>query len=643
MFYKNSFRGMARFAVVISLSALTAVSAFAQREYPIHAIQGDKNVSPYERQMVKTTGIVTARVRNGFFIQSPDDKTDNNPATSEGLFVFTRTEPRGEAAVGNLVSVTGQVTEFRPTAEPMSLPITQIVMQQNRDLIQVLSKDNPLPKPTVIGANDMSARTIDELERFEGMRVMVAEMTVTQPTGGRIDNINNRATSNGVFYGVVKGMPRPFREPGFNIYDFILLPDKDKNDFRKNWPKMPIFNSNPHVLRVESMAQLGSQAIDVPSQTELKNLTGVMYYAFRSYAILTDPDSRPSVSSTLKSFKMPAPTDTQFSVAAMNVENLFDDEDDPGINEEIVTAESFTQRLRKISAGVRLVMNMPDVIGMVEVENQASLQRLGNRINADAVAAGGTDPKYEAHVVRGNDGRGINVGFLVKTSKIKVLEVKQFGKDEKYTSPGSREQRLLNDRPPLMLRASFTPKDSETPFEFITVVNHLKSFLGYNDPKRQDDVRTKKRLQAEFLAKWVQATQTADPNAKIILVGDFNAYQFNDGIVDVIGAIKGTPAPRDQVMNPSEDLVNPDMVNLVDLIAADQRYSYHFDGNAQVLDHIIVSQSLRPFIHGFGYGRLNADFPKAYRNDNERLENFSDHDPAIAYFNTTPRAARPQQ
>jgi predicted extracellular nuclease len=642
MFYKNSVRGMARLAAVISLSALSALSAFAQREYPIHAIQGDKNVSPYERQMVKTTGIVTARVRNGFFIQTPDDKTDNNPATSEGLFIFTRNEPRGEAAIGNLVSVTGQVTEFRPNAEPMSLPITQIVMQQNRDMVQVLSKDNPLPKPIVLTRDDMKQGTIDELERFEGMRVTVAEMTVTQPTGARIDTATDRATSNGVFYGIIKGMPRAFREPGYNIYDLILLPEKEKNDFRKNWPKMPIFNSNPHVLRVESMSQLGSEAIDVASQTELRNVTGVMYYAFRSYAILTDPNARPAVSSTIKPTKMPAPNDTQFSVSGMNIQDFFDDEDDPSYEDVIFTSQALNARFRKMSAAIRLILNSPDVIGVVEAENQAVLKRFAERLNSDTVAAGGADPKYDGWVVKGNDGRGINVGFLVKTSKINVIEIKQFGKDEKYTSPTNKEQRILNDRPPLMLKASFTPKGTETPFEFYVVVNHLKSFLGYNDPKRQDDVRMKKRLQAEFLAKWVQSMQTADPNAKIILVGDFNAYQFNDGIVDVIGAIKGTPAPRDQVMNPSEDLVNPDMVNLVDLIAADQRYSYHFDGNAQVLDHIIVSQSLRPYIHGFGYGRLNTDFPKVYRNDTERLESFSDHDPAIAYFNTTPRAPRQQ-
>jgi predicted extracellular nuclease len=130
----------------------------------------------------------------------------------------------------------------------------------------------------------------------------------------------------------------------------------------------------------------------------------------------------------------------------------------------------------------------------------------------------------------------------------------------------------------------------------------------------------------------VQERQTKNPSERIILLGDFNAYQFNDGIVDVIGAIEGKPAGKDEVMNPSEDLVNPDMTNLVNLIKADQRYSYTFDGNAQVLDHILINEAMKKYLKAFGYVRLNADFPAIYRNDDTRVERFSDHDAAVAYF-----------
>ncbi|CAN5119081.1 hypothetical protein BH20ACI2_BH20ACI2_13160 [soil metagenome] len=639
MKYRHSGASRLKDLALIAVVFTAAMSVYGQREYPINAIQGDKNVSPYERQIVKTTGIVTARIRNGFFVQSPDDKADADPATSEGIFVFTRTEPSGDAAVGNLVTVSGTVAEFRPAAEPHSLPITQITMQSGRDTIQVISRGNELPKPVTLSAEHFSQKVIDELERFEGMRVAVAELSVVQPTGGRVDLKNDRAVSNGVFYGVVKGLPKPFRLPGYDLYDFIFLSEKEKTEFKKAYPKLPIFTSNPHKLRVESTAQLGSQAIDVPAQTGLRNVVGVMHYAYRAYSILTDPGVRPLASNTITQVSMPSTTDSQFSIAAMNLENLFDDEDDPAIREDIVTTEAFNRRLRKISAAVRIIMNMPDVIGAVEVENLSALKRLAQKINTDAESSGKPNPKYEAYLIDGNDGRGIDVGFMVKSSKVKVIEVKQFGKDDKYKHPLSKNDIFLHDRPPLMLRGSVTGPASDQAFEFTAVVNHKKSFLGYNDPKQQDNVRLKKRLQAEFLAKFVQERQKANPQEKIILLGDFNAHQFNDGIVDVIGTIKGRPATQGEVLNPSEDLVEPDMVNLVDLIAADQRYSYHFDGNAQVLDHVLISAALRPYVHGFGYARINADFPATARNDETRPERFSDHDPGVAYFNLVPKAA----
>ena len=146
-------------------------------------------------------------------------------------------------------------------------------------------------------------------------------------------------------------------------------------------------------------------------------------------------------------------------------------------------------------------------------------------------------------------------------------------------------------------------------------------------------MRLKRESQAEFLAKFVQERQKANPNENIVLLGDFNAFQFNDGIGDIIGVIKGMPAPKDQVLFASDDFVNPDLIDLVDFIKPEQQYSYSFDGNAQVLDHVIINQAMKKYLAGFGYGRLNADFPEVYRNDNTRVERYSDHDPAIAYFN----------
>jgi uncharacterized protein len=51
------------------------------------------------------------------------------------------------------------------------------------------------------------------------MRVSVASLTVVGPTLGNINEANATATSTGVFYGVVTGQPRPFREAGIQAPD----------------------------------------------------------------------------------------------------------------------------------------------------------------------------------------------------------------------------------------------------------------------------------------------------------------------------------------------------------------------------------------------------------------------------------------
>ena len=578
-------------AFAAAIFSFGGTSVLAQKELPISAIQGDGVVSPYERQQVKTSGVVTARRRDGFFLQTPDGKDDKDPKTSEGIYVFTKDAPSADAAIGSLISITGQVQEFRPrAANGATLPITEISMFADRDKIQVLEKSVPLPKPVEITAADFKENSITELEKYEGMRVIVPQLFVVAPTGGRTNNVENTSDSNGSFFGVVKGMEKPFRGAGYDIFEYIFLSKSEKESFQKERPGIKLFDGNPERLRIESLGLDGGTPLDVAAGTTLKDLSGVMHYSYNTWTILTDPNARPSVAGYESTVvKLPAATDRQFAVAGMNLENFFDDVDDPGIKEDIVKTEALKARMNKISLTIRERMQMPDVIGVVEAENLAVLKRLAEKINSDAVAAGKPDPKYAAFLEDGNDGRGIDNGFLVKTSRIKVVEVKQYGKDEKFASPGSSNEIYLNDRPPLMLRASMADPKTGEPFAFTVIVNHLKSFLGYNDPKRQDAVRLKKRLQAEFLAKLVETRQKADPNERMILLGDFNAYQFSDGIVDVVGTIKGTPAAKDAVLNPSDDLVNPDLVNLVDLITEKQRYSYNYDGNGQVLDHMIVT------------------------------------------------------
>ena len=80
-------------------------------------------------------------------------------------------------------------------------------------------------------------------------------------------------------------------------------------------------------------------------------------------------------------------------------------------------------------------------------------------------------------------------------------------------------------------------------FPITVIVNHLRSLIGIDDPSDGPRVRAKRRAQAEFLANLVQQRQLADPAERIVVVGDFNAFGFGDGYVDVVGTVRGAPTP----------------------------------------------------------------------------------------------------
>ena len=233
-----------------------------------------------------------------------------------------------------------------------------------------------------------------------------------------------------------------------------------------------------------------------------------------------------------------------------------------------------------------------------------------------------------AYLEEGNDIGGIDVGFLVDSGRISVTSVTQVGKTATFIDPTDGSVDLLNDRPPLVLEARV--KDSPgAPFRITVIVNHLRSLNSVDDPVDGARVRAKRGFQAEFLANYIAGRHTKD---RIISVGDYNAFQFNDGYVDSIGTILGRPTPPDEVVFASDDLVNPNLRNLVELVPAEQRYSFTFDGNAQVLDHILITPNLLERLRFMSYARNGADFPESYRNDTTRPERISDHDMPVAYF-----------
>jgi hypothetical protein len=124
----------------------------------------------------------------------------------------------------------------------------------------------------------------------------------------------------------------------------------------------------------------------------------------------------------------------------------------------------------------------------------------------------------------------------------------------------------------------------------------------------------------------------------VVSVGDYNAFAFNDGYVDVMGTVKGQPAPPDQVVLASPDGVDPDLTNLVETahVVPEEKYSYVFEGNAQALDHVLVNAKALPRVTRFAFARNDADFPTALATDYTRPERISDHDMPVVYLALAP-------
>jgi hypothetical protein len=604
----------------------------------IHDIQGNGTASPLVGQVVTTSGIVTATKSNGYFIQEP--VPDADPNTSEGIFVFTSSAPPAAAAIGNSVSVTGTVAEFIPAAEPNSPSLSEISGSPTTNLI---SSGNPLPAPITITAADTTPNNLENLERLEGMRVHVAQLIVVGPTSGSITESSATVSSSGFFFGVIPGVPRPFREPGIEIT--LDLPAGAPAN-------VPRFDTNPERLEIDSNAQPGAVTLDVTAGATVSNIVGPLDYAFTTWSIYPDAATPPTVSGNVSARPVSPATFNELSIGSFNMQRFFNDVDDPG-GDAVLTTVAYNKRLNKASLAIRNVMRMPDVIGIVEMENLTVLQAVASKVNADAVAAGQPNPNYQAFLVEGNDIGLIDVGFLVKSTRVTVVDVTQAelagcmataATCNTFINPNTGTAELLNDRPPLILRATIPqPLPAGAPLAFTVIVNHSRSLSGIDSTAVNGSgteggrIRAKRRAQAEFLANLIQARQIANPNENLAVVGDFNAFPFNDGYVDVEGTIAGMPTPADQVVLASSDLVNPDLTNLIDTLPAHERYSFTFDGNAQALDYIMVNDNMLSRLKRHAYARNNGDFPTKYYEDGTRPERLSDHDMPVAYFRLVTR------
>jgi uncharacterized repeat protein (TIGR01451 family) len=189
---------------------------------------------------------------------------------------------------------------------------------------------------------------------------------------------------------------------------------------------------------------------------------------------------------------------------------------------------------------------------------------------------------------------------------------------------------ILHDRPPYILEADVLKPNSTQKVRVTVILNHLRSLIDIDSPTAGERVREKRRLQAEDVADLIQERQNLGEN--LVVLGDLNAFEFNDGYVDVVGTLKGAPAPAEEVVEPSVDRWNYDLINVGDELPDDQQYSFVFEGSAQALDHLLVNGDLHSRLTRFAYARTNADFSESFASDPTRPERLSDHDAPVAFF-----------
>jgi uncharacterized protein len=547
-------------------------------------VQGSGATSPYAGQVVSTQGIATHLSTDGFYLETPDASWDADPNTSEGIFVFDPTHAAmGSFGVGDLLSVNGTVGEMLMYADPAAPTRTQILYGSHA----LQSTGNSLPAAVTIGAADLDPSGPSfPLERLESMRIAFSQLTVVQPTGGTYAPETNTVSSNNRCFAV-RGAPppssRPRREPGY--------------DRRWTLPAgapccVPAWDANPEAFAVEG---IGNR----PVGTVVTDVFGVLDFADRRYAVLADAfgslgtgDGQVPVSDVASD---------EFTIGSLYLDRFYDSTDDPSTNDLVVSSGAFSARLGKLLPEIRDVMKFPDVLCVQAVENLTTLQSIANTLSG-----GGID--YAPYLIEGNDLSGLDVGLLVRASRIAVGSVTQLDKSATYVEPTTGQTVNVFDQPPLLLIGSaVNGAGPNTPIRVLAL--QLAPVTGADTSAA---IRNRRRQQAEHVANILQARQTADPNENLIAIG-IESYPFSDGSVDVFGTIRGTPAPANQVLAASPDLVNPDLVDAGASIASSDRYDSEQDGGAAALSQCLFVDNVAALWRRTEYARCNAAAPESAR------------------------------
>jgi len=564
---------------------------------PIHDIQGVSHLSPLNGESVHTAGIVTVVRSSAFYMQDPNADADD--ATSEAIYVYVGASIG--LSVGDEVLVSGTITEYRIGSTATNLTLTEIT----GPTITLLSSGNPLPSPVILGTGgrippaavidddatgdveisgtfDPLTDGIDFYESLEGMLVQVNDAIAVAATNnyGEIAVVGDSGVNAGAL------SPRG----GLVIQDGDLNPERILVDDT-------IITSEPKIVT--------GSVFDAP-------IIGVMDYTFGNFKLFnTTPlsvlgNTLPHEVSTLTA------EEDQITVATYNVENL-----DP----------TDVDRFAALATQIVDHMLSPDIIALQEIQDNNGATNDGTvdasltyQTLIDAIQTAG-GPVYDWRDIApvdladgGEPGGNIRVGFLFRTDRglsfvdrpggdaisSTTVSMGDNGVELSY-SPGRIDPlnvAFLDSRKPLAGEFLFNGHT------LIVIANHLNSkggdeplFGRYQPPTLSSEVQ--RIAQATVINGFVQDVLSLDLHANVIVLGDLNDFQF---------------AP------PMDTLIGSELNLLTMLLPAEDRYTYNYDGNAQALDHILVSDALLP-VAEYDIVHINSEYL-----DNTRP---TDHDPAI--------------
>ena len=373
---------------------------------------------------------------------------------------------------------------------------------------------------------------------------------------------------------------RPFREPG------ILQP---------GLPGLPVWDGNPELFWFDPNGLGGPNNRFINTGANI-DATAIMVEADQGFWLAL-PASYTLNSPPFLQAVRPAESN-EFTIGSLNCLQFFSD------------ADNYTLRLQKLSRYITELMRLPDILAVQEVGSLSALQDLAYYIKLLAPQA-----NYQAYLLSGN--ADIKMGFLVR-SRIQNVQVTQLGASESLAIGG-----LLHDRPPALLEATL-PTSPPTPIRVLNL--HLRSLIGIEGPD-SGFVRTKRYQQAVSVANMVQSLQQ---DGNLVVVGDYNAYEFTDGYVDVVNQIAGQESLGAQfAITP---IVNPPLLKVNSLLPPEERYSYVYQGNAQAIDHCLASTMNALTIKGMQYARGNADNALAYFDNAFLPQRSSDHDGFVLFL-----------